>query len=263
MARLLLALLVSALGAASAQAENYTDWWWNPDQSGHGINVGQQGSKVLATWFTYDEQGADTWLVMGGELSGNVFEADLNKTTGTPLGTPYNPALLTEVTVGHATLTFLDPFNATFAWSVNGKSGTKSGTVALVRQSYALLQPVAGTYFAATSILATGCGLSGGQFGWTNRFDIVDLPANPTSFSDVQVTPEDATITYTGSLEHAGRWLRSAGNYHGAGGVATGLGGGAYAMSVLPIDNAVFIDATLTATTPAGCARALHAVAVQ
>jgi hypothetical protein len=259
MGRFVLAALVALLGITSARAENYTDWWWNPDQSGHGINVGQQGSKILATWFTYDESGADTWLVMGGELSGNVFDADLNKTTGTPLGTPYNPALLTETTVGHATLTFSDPFNATFAWSVNGKSGT----VALIRQSYALLQPVAGTYFAATSILATGCGLSGGQFGWRNTFDVVDLPANPTSFSDVQVTPEDATITYTGSLEHAGRWLRSTGNYQGSGGLPSGLGGGTYAMSVLPIDNAVFIDALLTSSVPTGCARTLHAVAVQ
>ena len=47
--------IASALApAGSASSLNYTGMWWNPDESGWGINVVHQGDIVFATLFTYD-----------------------------------------------------------------------------------------------------------------------------------------------------------------------------------------------------------------
>ena len=37
-----------------ARATNYQDLWWNPAESGWGVNFTHQGDIIFATWFTYD-----------------------------------------------------------------------------------------------------------------------------------------------------------------------------------------------------------------
>ena len=71
------ALLTAALpvAAQSVPATNYSDMWWNADESGWGISLVQHASgKVYAVWYTYDprEQDPSTgqfkplWFVMDG-----------------------------------------------------------------------------------------------------------------------------------------------------------------------------------------------------
>ena len=54
-----------------AAATNYQDLWWNPAESGWGVNFTHQGDIIFATWFTYDAAGKPWWLI-----------AELRKTTG-------------------------------------------------------------------------------------------------------------------------------------------------------------------------------------
>jgi hypothetical protein len=55
-----------ALGAAKAVGapENYQDLWWNPYQSGWGVNIAHQGDTLFATYYTYDANGKGVWYVM-------------------------------------------------------------------------------------------------------------------------------------------------------------------------------------------------------
>jgi len=39
-----------ALFSAMSHAGNYQDWWWDPQQSGMGFNVGHQGNTVVVAW---------------------------------------------------------------------------------------------------------------------------------------------------------------------------------------------------------------------
>jgi hypothetical protein len=62
---------------------NYTDLWWNANESGWGINVNHQGNTLFATLFTYDTVGAPMWLVMSngerqadGAYTGNLYRAN-------------------------------------------------------------------------------------------------------------------------------------------------------------------------------------------
>ena len=46
-----------------ASVTNYQDLWWNPAESGWGINLAHQGDILFATWFTYRAGGRGQWLV--------------------------------------------------------------------------------------------------------------------------------------------------------------------------------------------------------
>ena len=55
-------------------ATNYTDLWWNANESGWGVNFSHQGDFIFATWFTYDTAGKPWWLVAElSKKSGGVY----------------------------------------------------------------------------------------------------------------------------------------------------------------------------------------------
>ena len=66
--------LVGTVQAAITNAD-FTDIWWNPAESGWGINFVQTGNFIFATAFIYGETGAPFWV--SGEL-----------TLQAPVGTP-------------------------------------------------------------------------------------------------------------------------------------------------------------------------------
>src|SRR5690606_32175309 len=55
---------VTLAGTVAASGANHTGLYYNPSESGWGINVSQQGDIAFATLFTYDTDGAPLWLVM-------------------------------------------------------------------------------------------------------------------------------------------------------------------------------------------------------
>ena len=63
MARLLLAALLLLL-AVPLRAANYTDLWWNADESGWGVTLVHQNDKVFGVWYVYDASGKPLWIVM-------------------------------------------------------------------------------------------------------------------------------------------------------------------------------------------------------
>jgi hypothetical protein len=114
----------------------YQDLWWNPAESGWGLNVAHQGNVLFITWFTYDTDGSPTWFVGSDiEKTGNAtYSGTLYKTFGPPMtASPWDPSKVTRMPVGNATLTFRDDDNGTFAYTVNGVAGSK----AITRQVFA------------------------------------------------------------------------------------------------------------------------------
>jgi hypothetical protein len=131
---------------------NYEDWWWNDQQSGHGLNIGQQNDVLFVSWFTYDETGAGMWLTMSATLTGTRASGDWIRTTGPALGTPFDPSKVTRTVVGTGTLTFGSLHDATLEWTVNGKSGS----VVLTRMSWAS-RPPAGAQDGRIFVSFAGC----------------------------------------------------------------------------------------------------------
>ena len=73
---LAIAVSTSVLTTAS-RANNYQDLWWNPNESGWGINISQQGDVMFATWFIYGAGNQPTWIYLSradrSGATGNTF----------------------------------------------------------------------------------------------------------------------------------------------------------------------------------------------
>lgn len=121
--------------SASGGSVDYTDLWWNPGESGWGLNLIQHPSRVIfGVWYTYGADGKRTWFVMpgGSWTAANTFTGSLYATTGPNLAQPFDASKVSVQPVGTATLTFSDADNGTFAYSVNGVAGAK----AIARQPF-------------------------------------------------------------------------------------------------------------------------------
>jgi mono/diheme cytochrome c family protein len=94
-------LVLGATTPPPQNTANYTALWWNPAESGWGINFSHQENLVFGTLFTYDSTGAPLWLVMpAGEMQtdGVTFAGTLYRTTGSPFNAnPFAGATATSV----------------------------------------------------------------------------------------------------------------------------------------------------------------------
>ena len=144
-------VLVATAGSASATT-NYQDWWWNPAQSGMGLNIGQQGNTIFISWFLYDSSGNSSFLTMSGTLTNNTVQGSLFRTTGPLPGPSFDPNAVTTTAVGSATMTFTSDTRATFDYSFDGLSGTLN----LERFSFATID-LSGSYQYASAGTVSDC----------------------------------------------------------------------------------------------------------
>jgi hypothetical protein len=101
--RILFTLLLAT--ALPAVATDYTDIWWNPAESGWGVNLAQNGSFIFATFFIYGPNNTPTWYT--GHLQQDAtgsFTGLLYATTGPWFGAvPFDPNQVGVSQVGTAT----------------------------------------------------------------------------------------------------------------------------------------------------------------
>ena len=115
-------------------AINYTDLWWNPDESGWGLGITHQFGKMFFAWFVYEESGDGVWYVASDcvvKSGGNGCTGPLYRTTG-PAGplvsNTFDPAQVTRTAVGTIDATFTDANNGFITYSVNNVLGSKAIT---------------------------------------------------------------------------------------------------------------------------------------
>jgi hypothetical protein len=120
---------IAAYLGSTGPATDYSDLWWNPNESGWGLNITQHpSSTIFAVWYTYEADGTSTWYVMPGGTwtSSNTYSGSLYATLGPAFTKTFNASDVQPRQVGTATLTFTSSGTGTFAYSVDGVSGTKS-----------------------------------------------------------------------------------------------------------------------------------------
>lgn len=97
--------LLLCLLTGQSHAADYQDFSWNPSMSGMGWNISQQNNTVFMAWFNYAADGKASFLTFSGDLNAaNKVQGNLNRTTGTPPQPNYNPASISTVPVGTASL---------------------------------------------------------------------------------------------------------------------------------------------------------------
>ncbi len=121
--------IAAYLGAAIVPAADYSDLWWNPNESGWGLNLVQHPSKIIfGVWYTYEFDGTPIWYVIpqGSWTSSTTYTGPLFATLGPSFTKTFIASQVQPRQVGTATLNFTSASTGTFTYSVDGVSGTKS-----------------------------------------------------------------------------------------------------------------------------------------
>jgi hypothetical protein len=149
---------VSTLAGATASSTNFSDMWWNPAESGWGININQQSDILFATLFVYSLDGKAHWYIstltsQSAAADGSpIFAGDLYETTGPFFGVAFNPALVTINAVGTATFQGNGSTRAALQYTVNGVPVSKQIQRQTLRNN-----DIAGRYLGGTSDITYDC----------------------------------------------------------------------------------------------------------
>ena len=121
---------------AQTQGTSYSDLWWNPAESGWGVNINQQGDIIFATWFTYGTGGRNAWYVMSDarRQADGSFKGAIYQTTGVPFAQISGQAsAITIDEVGNGTFRFTSNEGGTFSYKI----GTVEQIKTISRQQFA------------------------------------------------------------------------------------------------------------------------------
>jgi hypothetical protein len=196
----LLALFFSTAPLATTVTTDYSDIWWNPDESGWGANLIQQGDTLFVTLFVYDGNRNPVWFVAPSTAFDGAaqFSGPLLSTAGPSYFSTFDPALVTDSQVGTFTFTPLSASTARIVYTIGAFNITKNVT----RQTWRD-ENLAGFYLGARQGTWSGCGAA--------------LNGRVDSFASVGVTQQgenvqihDAgnryTCNYVGKYRQTGRF---------------------------------------------------------
>jgi hypothetical protein len=119
---------------ATLPAVDYSDLWWNQNESGWGVALSQQYGVIFATWYAYDAGGKATWYVASAcQISGTGCTGDLYQVAGgTAITSPWNGSGKVVTKVGSVSFSFTDQNNGLMNYTINGASASRY----IARQSF-------------------------------------------------------------------------------------------------------------------------------
>ena len=103
-----------------------SDLWWNPEESGWGMQLVQQRDFVFATLFVYGADGKPTWMVAQLASEGAfTFSGPVFVTTGPWYGSVFNPGAVGVRQAGTMTFQSSTICCGTVSYVVDGVAVTK------------------------------------------------------------------------------------------------------------------------------------------
>ena len=115
--------------SGTAPAIDYTDLWYNPNESGWGMAVAQQFDVMFLAWFVYDASGKPIWYVASDcAVSGQGCSGVLYQVAGPPFGPSFDPGAVHATQVGNVNVQFTDPNDGIINYTVNGVTSSKAIT---------------------------------------------------------------------------------------------------------------------------------------
>lgn len=223
-----LAVLCVALPArATTYSTDFTDLWFNENESGWGVNVIQQYNTMFATLFVYGPDTAPRWFVApdiepSPAGSQNVFTGQLFQTTGPSFtATTFDPNSVTKLFVGTITFTFDSTTSGTLQYVVNGAPVTKRITRQTWRNNV-----LTGNYLGGLTANGTNCtGVANGPILIFQTLTVQHSGAQVSMKVDFNASSGPATCTFSGPYLQAGKLGSITGTWScSVGGSATNAG---------------------------------------
>ena len=113
----------------TAPAVDYTDLWWNPDESGWGMAVTHQYGILFLAWYVYTNTGKPMWYVASNcAANGNGCSGTLYRTTGPVFGPTFDSSRIQVFNAGTVNVLFTDANNGTLTYTVDGVTSSKAIT---------------------------------------------------------------------------------------------------------------------------------------
>jgi hypothetical protein len=144
--------------ANAASTTNFSDQWWNPNESGWGASFLQQGDIIFIDLFVYGTDGRPTWFTAAANYQGEtgqghlIFTGALYITNGPFFGGPFNPNNVGYRQVGTLTFDASGVDTGTLTYSVDGIPVSKSVT----RQLWEY-EDFTGSYYGGLIYDLSGC----------------------------------------------------------------------------------------------------------
>jgi hypothetical protein len=147
----------SFTGAARASSgTNFSDQWWNPNESGWGASVLQQADVLFIDVFVYGPDNRPTWYTAAAyyqpQAAGLLFSGDLYVTSGPWFGAFFNPNAVVARKVGTLQFNASSTDFATLTYSVDGVVVSKQ----VQRQLWAY-EDFTGSYYGGFVYDQSGC----------------------------------------------------------------------------------------------------------
>lgn len=125
-------------GGGGGNSTNYTDIWWNPNESGWGFQVnhhpgtGGSAGNIFGTWYTYDEAGNQLFILMSGcdliAFNGTTCSGRLYRNEGTPYNVSTFAGSRNVRQIGVGTLQFSNSTTGTFTYTIGSTTISKNIT---------------------------------------------------------------------------------------------------------------------------------------
>jgi hypothetical protein len=203
-------LLLAPLPAVCANAfmTDASDLWWNPDESGWGVNIVQQSNVLFATFYVYAPDGRARWYSASDMRCPNtptdqqmICTGTLYESTGPVVGPGFNPAAVTRRAVGEARFFYSRGNQGQFSYTVDGVLASKN-----VRRMTWALNDITGEYngVRVTRPFPVSCSMPNVVTSQSLGTMTVSLSGTVATISTRLVTPA-LTCTYSGAFSQDGR----------------------------------------------------------
>jgi hypothetical protein len=217
------AMGLSLSAAASTFSIDYSDLWGGgqpaPTEQGWGLNLIQQGDIIFGTMFVYGTDNTARWfsVTLSPSNGSTTWNGPLDQTTGSFYGGAWSNASVTHNVVGNMSVTFSDANTGTLTYTVNGVPVNKSISRFSLRGPNLSGKYVGGGFGTGPQ---AGCGSSG-----ISIFDTLNVAQNGSAVTlrvdFVNGNNQQATCTYTGTMNTTGRTGSISGNFSCAVGSST------------------------------------------
>ncbi len=210
----LITALAMPLQATAANTE-YSDLWWNPNESGWGVGLQRQDEVIFLTLFVYGADGNNTWFVapnvqlLTPDTANSTWQGPLYRTTGPGFMAQFDQTVQATET-GTATITFANAESATLHYTVNGVQVTKQISRMTWRQPSA-----AGRYWGGftTQIAACVDPVRVGVYDFMGNMTVTQEGSTVAMTFATGDTGATSTCTFTANARQAGRLGFWSGNY--------------------------------------------------